>query len=224
MVCHSIILNVESGTSRGVVEIPQSDNNSHKIVFRVVTNKGPMNLKGFVPSVSFYRSYDDKTFTTVGASRVDNEFRGFISYAVSSGLVEFTGRLVGELTLTDDIHCRKLSCKFILNVIEDPRDKSDESSVEVIITQEFYDSLVNHLGNQEIHLTAEDRGSLDFINENFENFVYKTTLADDIKADEEVGKHIKSIADKSVSEALTWDLSLLDEGGLFHKKASIYLI
>lgn len=227
MICHSIILNVDTGTWDRAVEIPQGDGNAHSILLRLVSNKGPLNLTGFTSSVKFYRSEDGKSFDTMNTSKVVNGYRGYVSYLVGHNLTEFTGRLVGEVTLLDDINCRQFSAKFIVNIVLDAN-KAEDSSVEVIITKEFYDSLVSHLGDESLHLSAEDHDLLDFVAENRDAFITSHNLAHAIKKDHEVYVYMKGIAQKVLNdaigdydfedmrkkveahqEALTWDYSLL---------------
>lgn len=218
MICHSVEVNVETGTWNGTVQIPQGDSGSHNILIRVVDNKGPVDLKGYKPHVSFYRSSEEDCFSTEGATEIVSAHKGYISYFVGRRLSSITGRLVGEVTLVDDIKSRKLSGKFIVEVVSDARCCANHIE-EVIVTKEFYEALESHMDNQFIHLTPEDSKLLDYLFENKDSFLTTDNLLDAMKDNPEIADFISESAGCTLTQSITatTDVGEVKEGTVFEK-------
>lgn len=175
MVYHSIVLNVKENTNTAVIDIYQSSGNSHQLLIKLIKeNEECFDVSNYNAQIEFI---DYHSNSKVISSSVDiiNGPRGYLSYVVGDRLVKNSGRYTAVLKLINKDTLSQVICSFVISVSKDPTFSGCDccTSVEVTISKEFYNELVSHLDNEQIHVTPTDRIILNFLAENLDNLATK---------------------------------------------------
>lgn len=156
MIYHNVILHVredDTSTTSQMIDIIQGSDNSHTINIKLYTDKSdcnyPYDISGMAAAVHFI-TRDPETgkekLVVSSAPKIINSARGELSWIVSHQLLKEIGRYTAELQLYRELQSGELvfvKGTFIINVVKAVASKPDPSEVEVGITEEFYNDLVN---------------------------------------------------------------------------------
>lgn len=211
MIFHTLVIDVNTGTctcsSRSSVDIPQGDKNSHQLLLKLVHGDKFYSIEeGCTPEITFYDSFDHELFTSL-SPKIANAYRGYVTYVVGPRLVRDFGRYVGRLDLYDRHHDRKISARFIVNVIKTSYEDGcgcgcDGGSTEVVVTREFYNDLLKHLRDDQRHLTDEDRDLLDWVAQNKSTILTFDNLGQALSEDPEVREILEQTVKEVVKETV----------------------
>lgn len=151
MIYHNVIININddsTGQSSEMIDIIQGSDNGHTISIKLTKGEfnRPYNLANQDPIIEFTiqdpETKIDQVERAVNAKIVNTD-RGELSWIVSSKLLRDIGRYTVLLTLYNKWTNSKVQCTFIINVTSSPVSIVDPSTVNVEITQEFYNTLVS---------------------------------------------------------------------------------
>lgn len=211
MIFHTVVIDVSTGTcsGRSTVEIPQGDKDSHQILIKLVQGDQFYHIdEGSSVEMTFYDSFDHELFTSL-APKIANYYRGYVTYVVGERLIRDFGRFVSRVDVYDKLHDRKASARFIIDIVKsDFNDQCgcgcgcNDSQVEVVITKDFYKTLLCHLRDNTRHLTDEDRDLLNFIAENQNAFITYDNLGKALQNDPEINEILRSTITEIVKDVV----------------------
>ena len=145
---HHVVIDFTNQVCHGKVQIPQNDKLTHQIVIECIDRDGHyLSLLNYTPRIDFYDNETHSFVTSTGVN-IDNAYRGQISYLVGDRLTRNPGRYTIKLSLFDKSHPDQMvmSTSFLVIVTKDSLpeyDCNNENRHEVVITQEFYNQLVD---------------------------------------------------------------------------------
>lgn len=191
-VVHELVVNLETGayTVKPPLDIHQGDSNTHVLLFKLRNNE--CNFLSINPdarpTISFIKE-DIGTGTRKeiisDAVTIVNPYRGVLSYVVGPALVKDYGRYTVVLNIGTCFNLLMYGPKVTFTITITKVDSYQPEDLEVAITQEFYDEVVKHLNNQNIHVSETDRLFLNTF-ENLSDKLFELVTTDWDKKIEEI--------------------------------------
>ena len=196
-VVHELIANVQSGayTVSPPLDIHQGDSNSHLLLIKLRNDEGdPVEIReGSSARISFYNDTERDELVVSYAVDIVNYYRGILSYLIGPAVTQKSGRYTAYLDLSQ---CRcgnqcGPSISFTITVSKTHNYCPGPEDVETTITKAFYNELVHHLNDSDIHVSSADR---EFLNK----FIPKESELEDIvdNFDEKVKEAVEEASDE----------------------------
>lgn len=164
VVCHELVANVTTGSYvvNPPLEIPQGDCNSHQIIIKLINGEGcPVSLSECSSSKITWINQKGVTVQS-SAVKVVNPYRGVLSYIVGPALVEDKGRYTAYLDVGSKCDCTgEFSVTFVVTIVEKNSTYPNPDEVETTVTEWFVNKVDAHMEDTLVHLSPEEKLSLD---------------------------------------------------------------